>query len=68
MAFGGAGGLHACRLARLCGFETIIVPPHHGLLSAEGMFLADEIFEREQAFLVEMDAFRPVITRYFQGG
>ena len=55
VAFGGAGGLHACRLARLCGFQTIIVPPHQGLLSAEGMFLADEIFEREQAFLAEMD-------------
>ncbi len=56
VAFGGAGGLHACRLARLCGFETIIVPPHQGLLSAEGMFLADEIFERERAFLSEMDS------------
>lgn len=59
VAFGGAGGLHACRLARLCGFETILVPPHQGLLSAEGMLLADEIFEREQAFLVEMDGKGP---------
>ncbi|MEZ5989003.1 MAG: hydantoinase/oxoprolinase family protein [Planctomycetota bacterium] len=55
VAFGGAGGLHACRLARLCGFRHVVVPPHQGLLSAEGMLLASEVFEREEACVLELD-------------
>ncbi|MCB9890417.1 MAG: hydantoinase/oxoprolinase family protein [Planctomycetes bacterium] len=55
VAFGGAGGLHAVRLARLVGFEKVIVPPMQGALSAFGMLLARQVFERECAFVRELD-------------
>lgn len=40
VAFGGAGGLHACRLARRLGIDTVLVPPHSGVFSALGLLLA----------------------------
>jgi N-methylhydantoinase A len=41
VAFGGAGPLHACELARRLGIETVIVPPHPGTFSALGLLAAD---------------------------
>ncbi len=40
VAFGGAGGLHASRLARRLGIRTVLVPPHSGVFSALGLLLA----------------------------
>jgi N-methylhydantoinase A len=40
VAFGGAGGLHASRLARRLGMRTVLVPPHSGVFSALGLVLA----------------------------
>lgn len=40
VAFGGAGGLHASRLARRLGIGTVLVPPHSGVFSALGLLLA----------------------------
>ena len=40
VAFGGAGGLHASRLARRLGMSKVLVPPHSGVLSAVGLLLA----------------------------
>ncbi len=40
LVFGGAGGLHACSMARLLGMTTIIVPKYAGLLSAYGILNA----------------------------
>ncbi len=37
LAFGGAGGLHACRVAELLGIHTVILPADAGLLSAYGI-------------------------------
>jgi 5-oxoprolinase (ATP-hydrolysing) len=37
VAFGGAGGQHACRLAELLGMEEILLPGDAGLLSALGL-------------------------------
>ncbi len=37
LAFGGAGGQHACAVAALLGISTVIVPPDAGLLSAAGL-------------------------------
>jgi 5-oxoprolinase (ATP-hydrolysing) len=37
VAFGGAGGQHACRLAELLGMEEVILPADAGLLSALGL-------------------------------
>ena len=41
LAFGGAGGLHACELASSLDIATVLVPEHSGVLSALGMLLAD---------------------------
>jgi N-methylhydantoinase A/oxoprolinase/acetone carboxylase beta subunit len=41
LAFGGAGGLHACELADSLEMTTVLVPEHAGVLSALGMLLAD---------------------------
>ncbi len=41
LAFGGAGGLHACELASSLEIGTVVVPEHSGVLSALGMLLAD---------------------------
>jgi len=41
VAFGGAGGLHACELARALGLPRIIIPPFPGGLSAFGILVSD---------------------------
>jgi len=41
LAFGGAGGLHACDIADSLSIATVLVPEHSGVLSALGMLLAD---------------------------
>jgi 5-oxoprolinase (ATP-hydrolysing) len=38
---GGAGGQHACQVARLLGIETIVFHPFGGVLAALGLGLAD---------------------------
>ena len=41
VAFGGAGPLHACRIAEDLGCGTVVVPPNAGVLSAYGLLAAD---------------------------
>ena len=41
LAFGGAGGMHACEIAERLDIGTVIVPRHAGVLSALGMLVAD---------------------------
>jgi N-methylhydantoinase A len=41
VAFGGAGPLHACALARALGISRVLVPPHPGLCSAFGAATAE---------------------------
>lgn len=41
LSFGGAGGLHACELARGLGISKVIFPNNPGVLSALGMLIAD---------------------------
>ena len=48
LAFGGAGGLHACGVARVLGIRTVLHPRDAGLLSALG--LKEAVLER---FVVE---------------
>jgi len=40
VAFGGAGGLHATRLARRLGMSMVLIPPLSGVFSALGLLLA----------------------------
>ena len=41
VAFGGAGGMHACALAEELGMETVLVPKASGVLSALGLAISD---------------------------
>src|ERR671924_749185 len=41
VAFGGAGPLHACRLAELLDIPTVAVPPTPGVLSTYGLLSTD---------------------------
>ena len=41
VSFGGAGGQHACSIARSLGISTVLIHPFAGLLSAYGMGQAD---------------------------
>jgi len=41
IAFGGAGGLHACSLATALGMRAVLIPPAPGTFSAHGMRTAD---------------------------
>ena len=41
LAFGGAGGMHACEIADTLDIPTVIVPRYAGVLSAFGALVAD---------------------------
>ena len=43
VAFGGAGGMHACDIARRLEIGSVVVPRHAGVLSALGMLVADVV-------------------------
>jgi 5-oxoprolinase (ATP-hydrolysing) len=49
VAFGGAGGQHACRLAELLGMKEVLLPADAGLLSAMGLghALVERFAQRE---------------------
>ena len=51
LAFGGAGGMHACEIADALEIRTVIVPRHGGVLSALGMLLADVRKDYSQTIL-----------------
>lgn len=46
--FGGAGGQHACAVARALGMQTVMVHKYAGILSAYGMALADVVEEAQE--------------------
>jgi N-methylhydantoinase A len=52
LSFGGAGGLHACDLARALGVHTVIVPPGASTLSAFGMLVADVVKDYVQTVML----------------
>ncbi len=52
LSFGGAGGLHACDLARALGVRTVIVPPGASTLSAFGMLAADVVKDYVQTVML----------------
>jgi N-methylhydantoinase A/oxoprolinase/acetone carboxylase beta subunit len=51
LAFGGAGGMHACEIAEALEIPTVIVPQYAGVLSALGMLLADVRKDYSQTIL-----------------
>jgi N-methylhydantoinase A len=55
VAFGGAGGLHACSLAEELGIGRILVPLAAGVLSALGLAIADIRRDQVHPFLAELE-------------
>ena len=47
--FGGAGGQHACAIARSLGMKVVLIHRYSGILSAYGMALADVVHEEQEA-------------------
>lgn len=45
MAFGGAGPLHACEVARDMGIKQVLIPPSPGTLCSLGLLMADTKFD-----------------------
>ena len=41
LAFGGAGGAHAAEVAILAGISKVLIPPHPGVFTTEGLLAAD---------------------------
>jgi N-methylhydantoinase A len=52
LAFGGAGPMHGCDLAKALGMTTVLIPAAGGVLSALGMALSD----------LQRDYSRPILT------
>jgi N-methylhydantoinase A len=57
VAFGGAGALHACRLAATLDIRQVMIPRHPGLLSAYGMLNADSQRLYSKTFLRPLGEF-----------
>ena len=60
VAFGGAGGQHACGVARRLGIDRILVPADAGLLSAVGLGHAVRERSSERTLMTRLDASDPV--------
>lgn len=54
--FGGAGGQHACSIARELGMTQVLVHKYAGILSAYGMALADVVHETQEPCGLEFSA------------
>ncbi|KAL6044826.1 OPLA oxoprolinase [Balamuthia mandrillaris] len=54
--FGGAGGQHACAIARMLGMHTVFIHRFAGILSAYGLGLADIVEESQEACAMEYNA------------
>jgi N-methylhydantoinase A len=55
VAFGGAGGMHACALADELGMRTLVVPKAAGVLSALGLAISDVRRDYVEALLGPLD-------------
>lgn len=53
VAFGGAGGLHACELARSLMIPRVLVPANPGTLSAMGILRADVVQDTSVSLLAD---------------
>ncbi len=51
VAFGGAGGLHACELAEALSIPRVIVPALPGALSAYGILVSDVVRDYSRTVL-----------------
>ncbi|MGH9862565.1 MAG: hydantoinase/oxoprolinase family protein [Candidatus Acidiferrales bacterium] len=56
VAFGGAGGLHACNLAAALGIRRVLVPRFPGALSALGILCSDVLKDYSRTVLLPVPA------------
>ncbi len=73
VAFGGAGGQHACALAELLGIKTIVVPKDASLLSALGLghaalerFAEKQVLRRLGECISELERWFEELSRHAQ--
>src|SRR5579872_3894044 len=68
VAFGGAGGLHACALAESLGIPHVIVPAFPGALSALGILASDVVkdYSRTVLWRVQSELPRVKLEREFR--
>jgi N-methylhydantoinase A len=55
VAFGGAGGLHACNLAASLSMRRVVIPKFPGALSALGIFCADAVKDFSRTVLLAVE-------------
>jgi N-methylhydantoinase A len=55
VAFGGAGGLHACELAEALAIPTVVIPARPGALSAFGILVSDVVRDYSRTLLCRFD-------------
>jgi len=54
VAFGGAGGMHACELAQALRIPRVIVPAYPGALSALGILISDVVKDHSRTVLLRV--------------
>lgn len=69
VAFGGAGGMHACELAAALGIPRVLLPPLPGALSAYGILVSDIVkdYSRTVLWRVQGRLPRVELEREFAG-
>ena len=60
VAFGGAGGLHACDLAQALGIPRVIIPALPGALSAYGILASDIAKDYSRTVMLRVDTKSPM--------
>jgi len=60
VSFGGAGGLHACELAKSLSVPRVIVPPLPGALSALGILVSDVVKDYSRTVLWSISGELPI--------
>ena len=66
VAFGGAGGMHACALAEVLGIPVVVVPPDPGILSARGMLTADVVKDYGRTVLLPASSSPGTLEKLFK--
>ncbi|KAI6190773.1 hypothetical protein M3Y97_00155000 [Aphelenchoides bicaudatus] len=64
VCFGGAGGQHACSIARSLGMRKVKIHKYSGILSAYGLVLANAIVEAQEAFLNFLNKGEHLVQRF----
>jgi N-methylhydantoinase A len=64
VAFGGAGGLHACALAEELGIGRVLAPRAAGVLSALGLAISDVRRDQVRPFMAELGAAEEAEARF----